>query len=127
MHEPPQFSRSFPPNAAIPQYARVKLLSTGKIDVAGLTDRGIGIAMRQAFAGDVTAETPIGVALDGPIRKAIAVEAFAAGVELFSEASGKVQDTAAATSWSVGISLQSAAADGDIIDFMVSSRPTVQA
>lgn len=118
MHEPPQFSRSFPANAAIVQYSRVKLLSTGKIDVAGLTDRGIGIAMRPAFTADVTAETPIPVALDGPIRKAIANEALAIGADLFSEASGQVQDTSTATAFRIGIALEAATAQNDVIDYV---------
>lgn len=124
MHEPPQFSRSFPPNATIAQYARVKLLSTGKIATAGLAERGIGTAMRPAFQTDVDNAIPIGVALDGPIRKGIAKEAFDAGVDLATEAGGKLQDTAEATSYPIGVALEAATAEDDIVDWMYSPRPT---
>lgn len=123
MHEPPQFSRSFAPNATIQQYARVKLLSTGLIDVAGLTDIGIGVAMREAFAADVTNATPIAVALDGPIRKCIAIEAGNAGAIANSEANGKVQDTATVTSFPIGVFLEAQNGDGHIVDVMIRPAP----
>ena len=123
MHESPQFSRSFAASAAIKQYARVTLASTGLIAEAGLTDIGIGIAMRAASAADVTAGTPIPVALDGPIRKCIAIEAGNAGATAHSEANGKVQDSATATSFPIGVFLEAQGADNDVVDVMIRPAP----
>ena len=127
MHETPQFSRAFPPNATLSQYARVKLLSTGKIDPAGLADKGIGNIAREAFQKDVDNAVPITVHLDGRILKGIAKEAFDAGVVLRSEAGGKLQDTAESTSVPVGISLEAATAENDLIDFMATPQPAAAA
>jgi len=72
--------------------------------------------MTEAFAsGDV-----INVALfsKAGTLKMIASEALNAGVLVYSEASGKVQDTAQATSYLVGIALEAATADNDVIEVM---------
>ena len=50
--------------------------------------------------------------------KMIASEALAAGATVYSEASGKVQDTAQATSFQVGVAMEAATADGDVIEVM---------
>ena len=105
--------KAFEADAAIGQYERVKLDSDGKITQAGLADRGIGTATRAAFAaGDV-----IDVALYSKAgsMKMLAIEALAAGALVYSETDGKVQDTAQATSYLVGIALEAATADGDVI------------
>lgn len=108
--------KAFEADEAIAQWARVKLDSDGKVTVAGLTDKGIGVATREAFAaGDI-----IDVALNtkpGTV-KMIAVEALAAGATVYSEAAGKVQDTAQATAFQVGVAMEAATADGDIIEVM---------
>lgn len=108
--------KAFEADAAIGQYERVKLDSDGKVTQAGLADRGIGTATRAAFAaGDV-----IDVALYSKpgTMKMKAVEALAAGALVYSEAAGKVQDTAQATSYLVGIALEAATADNDVIEVM---------
>lgn len=108
--------RAFTADAAIGKNERVKLDSDGKITQAGLADRCVGVAQNAAFAsGDI-----VNVQLySAPgTMKMIAVEALAAGAAVYSEASGKVQDTAAATSYLVGIALEAATADGDVIEVM---------
>jgi len=101
-------------DAAITQYARVKFEADGKVVTAGLTDIGDGIAQTAAFAsGDV-----IDVKLwnSGGTFKMIAGEALAAAADLYTEASGKVQDTAASTSFKFARALEAATADGDVIE-----------
>lgn len=123
LQEPPQFSRAFEADGAIGEDERVKLDSDGKITQAGLADFGIGTAMREAFAaGDV-----ISVALYGPIRKHKAIEALDAGAVVYTESAGKVQDTAQATAFPIGIALEAATADGDIIDVMMITQPAAAA
>ena len=108
--------KSFECDEAITQYARVKLDSDGKVTTAGLTDKGIGVATRATFAAgevvDVRLNTAPGTA------KMIVSEALAAGATVYSEASGKVQDTAQATAFQVGVAMEAATADGDIIEVM---------
>jgi hypothetical protein len=103
-------------DAAVGLYERVKMDADGKVTQAGLADRCIGVAMTEAFAsGDV-----INVALysKAGTLKMIAVEALSAGAVVYTEASGKVQDTAASTAFPIGIALEAATADGDVIEVM---------
>ena len=109
-------------DAAIAQYARVILEADGKCVTAGLTEIGDGIAQTAAFAsGDV-----IDVKLwnSSGTFKMIAVEALAVGAKLYTEAAGKVQDTAASTSFDFAKALEAATADGDIIECMLLAAPT---
>lgn len=108
--------KTFECDEAIAKFARVKLDSDGKITTAGLADKGIGVATRETFA----AGEPVSVKLNsGPgTCKMIASEALDAGATVYSEASGKVQDTAQATAFQVGVALEAATADGDVIEVM---------
>ena len=109
-------------DAAIAQYARVILESDGKCVTAGITQIGDGIAQTAAFAsGDV-----ISVKLwnSAGTFKMIAIEALAVGATLYTEANGKVQDTAASTSFDFAKALEAATADGDIIECMLLAAPT---
>ena len=108
--------KSFPVSAAIAQHARVILASDGTVSTAGLAEKGIGTAERAAFAsGDVIAIRLLSAA---GTHKMIASEALAAGATVYTEASGKVQDTAQATAFQCGIALEAATADGDIIEVL---------
>ena len=105
-------NKTFIADAAIAQYARVVFESDGKVVTAGLTELGDGIAQKEAYAsGD-----PVAVKLfnSGGSFKMIAGEASAVGATLYTEASGKVQDTAASTSFKFARALEAATADGDV-------------
>lgn len=54
----------------------------------------------------------------GPTKKVVASEAITVGEEVFTAASGKVQDrpSGSGTYWFIGIALTAAGADGDIIE-----------
>lgn len=109
-------------DAAIAKYARVVFEADGRVVTAGLAQLGVGIAQVEAFAaGDV-----ISVKLwnSSGTFKMIAVEASAVGASLYTEAAGKVQDTAASTSFLVGQALEAATTDGDIIE-VVAAGPAI--
>ena len=109
-------TKIFEADAAIAKHARVTLESDGKIVAAGLTVLDIGTAVQQAFAsGDkiaVRLRTATGTC------KMIAIEALDAGALVYTEADGKIQDTAASTSFKVGHAMEAATADGDIIEVL---------
>jgi hypothetical protein len=106
--------RGFVADAAIAQFARVVFENDGRVVTAGLTDPGIGVAQLPAFAaGDVI---PVKLFSAGGTFKMIAIEALAVAATLYTETSGKVQDTAASTSVPFAQALEAATADGDIIE-----------
>lgn len=112
--------RSFEADGAIPLYGRVKLDSDGKITVAGLADKDIGTATREAFAaGDIIS---VKLRSAAGTHKMLASEALAAGATLYTETAGKVQDTAQATAFQVGTALEAATADGDVIEVLMNSH-----
>jgi hypothetical protein len=108
--------KTFVADEAIAVHLRVKLDSDGRVTVAGLTDKDIGTAVTPAFA----AGEPISVRLRtaAGTHKMVAIEALTVGSRLYTEANGKVQDTAASTSFQIGTALEAAAADGDIIEVL---------
>lgn len=113
-------TKAFPASAAIAKHARVVLANTGKVSTAGLAQKEIGTALNAAFAdGDIVT---VKLRSGSGTHKMIAVEALAIGAELFTEANGKVQDTAEATSFRVGVALEAAAADGDIIEVLYNNH-----
>jgi len=108
-------TKTFTASAAITKYALVKYAS-GKVAMNGLADRPIGVAMDAAFAdGDLVSVKLLNAA--GSF-KGIAKEALADAAVLYTEAGGKLQDTAEATALPVGIALQAASADNDIIEWL---------
>lgn len=109
-------TKTFIADEAIAVHLRVKLDSDGRVTTAGLTDKEIGTAVTPAFA----AGDPVTVRLRtaAGTHKMVAVEALAAGALLYTEASGKVQDTAAATAFILGHALEAATADGDVIEVL---------
>lgn len=112
--------KAFVADEAIAQFARVKLDSDGKVTNAGLTDKEIGTATRPAFAaGDVI---DVRLRSAAGTHKMIAVEALAAGATVYTEAAGKVQDTAQATAFQVGTALNAATADGDIVEVLYNAH-----
>jgi len=109
-------TKTFTASAAIPQFALVTLANTGKVAVTGLAERPIGVAWREAFAdGD---EIAVKLLTASGTFKGIAKEALAVAAVLYTEAAGKLQDTAETTANPVGIALGAATADNDIIEWM---------
>lgn len=114
--------KGFECSAAIAQYARVVMAADGTVSTAGATEKGIGIARVATFAsGEV-----VGVELytKSGTLKMIAGAAVAAGATVNTIASGKVDDNGAAGSFDLGIALEAATADGDIIEVLPSPPGT---
>lgn len=101
---------------AIPIYARVVVSAAGTVDVAGLTDRGIGVAMNECVAAGDDVRVKLFTA-PGTFP-GIASEALAVAALLYSESDGEVQDTAQATAYPIGTALTAATADQDIIEWV---------
>lgn len=108
--------RQFTADGAIPLYSRVKITTTG-IDVAGLAEKSIGTLQTAAAiaAGDVVS---VKLRSAAGTHKVLVSEAMAQGAVAYSEASGKVQDTAQATAFIEGVILEAASADGDVVEFL---------
>lgn len=112
--------KAFEADAAIAQYARVKLDSDGKITTAGLAEKEIGTATRAAFAAGDVIDVKLRTA--GGTHKMIAIEALAIGATVYTETAGKVQDTAQATAFQIGIALEAATADNDVIEVLYNAH-----
>lgn len=109
-------TRTFTASAAISQYSLVTLASTGKVASTGLAERPCGVAMKAALADGDVIEVKM---LNGSgTFQGIAKEALAVAAVLYTEAAGKLQDTAEATSLPVGIALEAATAENDVIEWM---------
>jgi hypothetical protein len=105
--------KSFTAGGALGKCLRV-ILSTGKLALAGITNREIGTMEKATFA-DLDEATVRLRSAQGTF-KAVAAKAFAAGADIYTAANGKVSDTAAATSFYLGTALEAATADGDIVE-----------
>ena len=112
--------KGFIADEAIAVHLRVKLDSDGRVTVAGLADKEIGTAMTPTFA----AGEPITVRLRAAAgtHKMVAIEALAIGATVYTEANGKVQDTAATGAFQIGTALEAATADGDVIEVLYGSH-----
>lgn len=112
--------KTFSASAAISQFARVKLASDGTVAAAGLAEKEIGTAQVAAFAaGDLVA---VKLTSAPGTHKMIAKEAIAVGARLYTEAGGKVQDTAEATAFQVGTAFTAAGAENDIIEVLYNAH-----
>ncbi len=105
----------------------MKFSAANQVDVAGAaTDKIVGVAAEAAAAGNVTPQN-IGVfpLRTGETLQVIASAAITAGAYLTATTGGKVVTAAAKSatgnttvSWYVGIALEAAAADGDVIEML---------
>jgi hypothetical protein len=107
-------TKSFPANAAIAKFLRVKLLSTGKFDTAGAADIDLGTLEEASFvAGDMRA---IRLRNAEGTKKMVANGAITLGVDVFAAASGKISATP--SGFHLGMALEAATADGDVIEVL---------
>lgn len=97
---------------AIGLHLRVKF-SSGKIALAGISDKDVGVAEAQAFASGewIAVRLP---SAQGTV-KMIAAGAIAQGATVCTAASGKV-NVASALSLVIGVAMEAASANGDTIE-----------
>lgn len=110
----------FVASAAIAQYARVKISGAGTVAEAGLAEKEIGTAVNEAFAAGDAVQVRLRTAAG--THKMIAKEALAVGATVYTEAGGKVQDTAETTAFQVGTALEAATAENDIIEVLYNAH-----
>jgi len=111
--------KTFTAGAAFLAHALVKL-SSGKVieNTATATDDPIGVAEYEAAAdGDVVAVRLLNT--EGTVEM-VAAGAITSGVEVYAAADGKIQalPAGAGTYRKIGIALEAATADGEIIEVL---------
>lgn len=112
----PHSTFSLPADAALPMYARVTADANGKAVLAG-TGRSLGTVETVSTPDAVTGACAIGIkSHGGGTRWVIAGAAVTKGATVTGIASGKVDDTAVVGAEVLGIALEAATADGDIIE-----------
>jgi len=108
-------TKTFTCGAAIAQHLRVKF-SSGKMAVAGLTDREIG-TMEEASFADLDDRAVRLASAQGTV-KMVANAALALGASVFTAAAGKVGPSLA-TGYYIGQVVGAAAtADGDVVEVL---------
>jgi hypothetical protein len=107
-------TKALPANEAVAKYLRVKLLSTGKFDVAGVSDASIGtLEEASGAAGDMRS---VRLKSAQGTRKMVASGAIAAGAPVYAAASGKISATA--NGYAEGVALEAAGANNDVIEVL---------
>lgn len=113
-------TKGFPASAAIAKHARVVLASDGTVATAGLAEKEIGTATNKVNAAGEMCQVKLRTAAG--THKVIAKEACAIGAQLYTEAGGKVQDTAETTAFMCGTALEAAGAENDIIEMLYNAH-----
>jgi hypothetical protein len=110
--------RTFTANGALGAKVRVKITAAStttppQVEVAGAGEQHIGITEYAVADGAVVA---VRLRTYPGTHEGIASEALAVGATLYAAASGKIKDTSDGTA--IGIALEEATANGDIIEFI---------
>ena len=107
-------TRRFPTGGtAIARHLRVAL-SGGNLAAAGIADEDIGTIEYDVFTTDTEASVRLRTATG--TRKMVAAGAVVAGAVVYAAAAGKIDDAVSARR--IGIALEAASADGDIIEVL---------
>lgn len=107
-------TRTFQATAAVAENLRVSFLgSTGKIAVAGASERGVGTTEFPALAADDYVAVRLWNAQG--TRKMVASEAITAGADVYAAASGKI---AATGTVKLGQAKEAATANNDVIEVL---------
>lgn len=114
-------TKMFTAGAAIAQYLRV-ILSSGKLAAAGAHDEELGTLEAASFA-DLDVRAVRLRSAQGTV-KMVAAAAVTAGNRVYGAASGKVDDVANGNP--IGIAIDAATADGDVIEVLRLSEASQQ-
>jgi hypothetical protein len=110
--------RTFTANGALTNKMRVKLTSASatippQVEAAGAGEQHIGITEYAAADGTTVA---VKLRTFPGTHEGVAADSFSVGAILYGAASGKISDTSSGTA--IGIALQEATANNDIIEFV---------
>ena len=113
--------KTFTAAGDIAKYARVTLGSGGTVTEAGLAVKEIGTATNKAASGE---RVTVKLRSAPGTHKMIAKEAMAIGALVYTEAGGKVQDTAESTAFIVGNVVDAVAPtnEGDIVEVLYNNH-----
>lgn len=112
-------TKTFVAGGAIAQYLRV-YISSLKLAVAGIGDKGIGTIEEAAFAdGDLRAVRL--TSAQGTFKGVMATD-VTAGAAVYTAASGKFSKTKGTGAFAAGIALETGTADGDVIEILRNSH-----
>ena len=112
--------KAFKAAGAITIYDRVKLSAADTVDVAGLAEKEIGTAQNAAFAAGDLVNVKLRTAPG--THKMRCKEALAVGATVYTEAAGEIQDTAQPTAYIIGIALEAATAEDDIVEVLYNAH-----
>lgn len=107
-------TKAFVAAGTIVQFSRVLLGSGGTVTAAVLADKEIGIAQNAGVSGDLI---NVKLRTANGTHKAIAAAAITRGASVFSAAAGKVS-VSAAGAFNLGLALEAATANNDVIEIM---------
>ncbi|MEN6623613.1 MAG: capsid cement protein [Smithella sp.] len=110
--------RTFTAKGAITNKARLKVVAGSttvpiEVEIAGAGEQHIGIAEYAVADKELVA---VKLRTYPGTHEGVASEAFAVGATLYAAASGKIKDTSDGTA--IGIALEEATANGDIVEFI---------
>lgn len=115
-------TKTFIAGGTIAIYDRVYITAAQTVSQAGLENMDIGTALDAATVGGLVT---VQLATAAGTCKMRVKEAITAGSAVYTETGGEIQDTAQATSWHIGIALETATAEDDIIEVIRTPLPVV--
>jgi hypothetical protein len=112
--------KAFKAAGAITIYDRVKLSAADTVDVAGLAEIEIGTAQNAAFAANDLVNVKLRTAPG--THKMRMKDTGSAAATVYTEAAGEAQFTATNTAYVIGIALEAATAENDIIEVLYNAH-----
>ncbi len=110
--------KSFTAGEALAAYRRVKMSAAGTVSYADADEKAVGVTEAEAASG---AYVPVRL-LGGTTHKVTASAAVTANASIYAQNDGKVDDAGAGSgSAAIGIALEAALADGDVIECLLTA------
>lgn len=115
--------RSFPNDSALGKYLRVKD-SSGNLALAGEEDE-LGVMEENSLAGDAVA--PVRFLEEGKSIYMVASGAISQFADVYRTTAGKITATQGTSEDRLGVALEAATADGDVIEVLPKRLQTISA